>query len=110
MILGPPVIKQTEDDNKIPVRKSSRIILNCTASGYGSLTYYWERRISENHEWFTLSHVINKTSFYVTTGQYRCNVTNEAGSVLSPVFTVYGKDLFVKSMSILDVYACPPHE
>ena len=87
--LGPPVIQQPEHDNKKPVR-GSRVTLHCKASGYGSLIYYWERRISENHKWFTIDHLINKISHTTgQTGQYRCNVTNEAGSVVSPVITAY---------------------
>ena len=92
--LGPPIIKQPKHDNTKPVRNGSRVTLHCTASGYGSLIYYWENRISEKHNWFTIAYSINKTSH--TTGeskQYRCNVTNEAGSVVSPVITVYGKNL-----------------
>ena len=78
------------------MREDSRVTLHCTASGYGSLIIYWENRISENHNWFTINHAVNRTSY--TTGetkQYRCNVTNEAGSVVSPVITVYGKNLLV---------------
>ena len=80
----------------MPVRKRSTVTLHCTASGYGSLTYYWERRFSEDHNWFTIDKINNMTSFTASRkslGQYRCNVTNEAGSTISPVFTVYGKDL-----------------
>ena len=73
----------------------SRITLKCTASGYGSLMYNWETRISEIHNWYTIKHSINKTLFRVSTGQYRCKVNNEAGSAVSPVITVYGKDLSV---------------
>ena len=74
------------------MRKGYSITLHCSASGYGSLTYYWERRISQNHNWFHLNHSINETLHLALVGQYRCNVTNEAGSVISPVITVYGKD------------------
>ena len=93
--LGPPVIHQPEHDNKKPVREGSRVTLHCTASGYGSLIYYWERRISENHNWFTIAYSINKNSLHASAGQYRCNVTNEAGSVVSPVIILYGKNLLV---------------
>ena len=94
--VGPPVIQQPERDNKKPLRKGSRIILHCTASGYGSLIYYWERRLTENHKWFTIDHIINKTLFRLgDTGQYRCNVTNEAGSAVSPVITIYGNNPLV---------------
>ena len=94
--LGPPIIKQPKHDNTKPVRRGSRVTLHCIASGYGSLIYYWEKRISENHNWFTFVHSINRTSYTTrNTGQYRCNVANEAGSVVSPVISVYGKNLLV---------------
>ena len=70
------------------MRKSLSATLKCRAAGYGSLTYYWERKDSGN--WITVDND-NRTSYTTkTSGQYRCNVTNEAGSVLSPVITVYG--------------------
>ena len=77
------------------MKRGSCVTLHCTASGYGSLIYYWERRISEYHEWFTIDHTINKIYKTGITGQYRCNVTNEAGSVVSPVLTVYGNNPLV---------------
>ena len=57
--------------------------------------HYWERKISEKHNWFTIYH-INKASYRIRqTGQYRCKVTNEAGSVVSPMITVYGNNPLV---------------
>ena len=66
------------------------VTLQCRASGGGSLKYYWERK--ESAHWITVN-TNNKMSSYITrtSGQYRCNVTNEVGSVISPVITVYGK-------------------
>jgi len=82
-----PVIKQPQNNSRIPLRDSD-VILQCSATGNGSLTYYWERKDLGN--WITVDNN-NKTSYITrTSGQYRCNVTNEAGSVLSPVITVYG--------------------
>ena len=109
--IGPPVIQQPKHDSIKPIREGSRVNLHCTASGYGSLMYYWEGRISENHNWFTIDHSINKTSFIVNTGQYRCNVTNEAGSVVSPIIIVYGKNLLVHVLIIsLYIHTCTAHE
>ena len=96
--LGPPVIQQPERDSEKPMRKGSqsRVTLHCKASGYGSLIYYWERRLTKSHKWFTIEHTINKLSHKTgDTGQYRCNVTNEAGSVVSPVITIYGNNPLV---------------
>jgi len=86
---GPPVIKQPQSNNEIPLMSGSSVTVECRAAGYGSLTYYWERKDLGN--WITVDNN-NMTSYIIRNiGQYRCNVTNEAGSVLSPMITVYGK-------------------
>ena len=73
---------------KVPLKGSS-VTLQCRATGEGSLNYYWKEEISGN--WITVNST-NMTSYTATTsGQYRCNVSNEVGSVVSPVVTVYGK-------------------
>ena len=75
--------------------RNSHVTLQCIATrDGGSLTYYWERKDSEN--WITIDSN-NRASYTTnTTGQYRCNVTNEVGSVISPVITVYErKDLLM---------------
>ena len=74
--------------------RHSHVTLQCIAIGEGSLVYYWEMNVLEN--WITIDSN-NRTSYTTnTTGQYRCNVTNEVGSVISPVITVYGrKDLLI---------------
>ena len=88
--LGPPVIKYPQRRYKVSVNKSSNATLQCRAAGYGSLTYFWEKNISGN--WIKINS-INMTSYTTnTSGQYRCNVTNGAGSDLSPVITVYGEN------------------
>ena len=53
--------------------------------------YYWEEKKSD--KWITVDSTnIHVTSYATsTTGQYRCNVTNEVGSVVSSVVTVYGE-------------------
>ena len=85
---GLPTIIQPQHAIKVPLR-SSTVILHCKATGDGSLIYYWERNDSGN--WITVDNN-NRTSYTtINTGQYRCNVTNEVGSVGSPVITVYGK-------------------
>ena len=89
IVTGPPVIKQPLHKNNVPLMKGSNYTISCRAAGYGSSTYYWERKVSKN--WITVDNN-NKTSYKVTnTGQYRCKVTNEAGSVVSPVITAYGE-------------------
>ena len=87
---GLPTIIQPQHASVVPLNIStSTVTLQCTATGNGSLNYYWERNDSGN--WITVDNN-NRTSYTTgTTGQYRCNVTNEVGSVVSPVITVYGK-------------------
>ena len=86
---GLPTIIQPQRVSEVPLWINSIVTLQCTATGDGSLIYYWERNDSGN--WITVDNN-NRTSYTTnTTGQYRCNVTNEAGSVVSPVITVYGK-------------------
>ena len=89
MYVDPPVLQQPSHANQLPLSRNSTITLHCRATGDGSLKYYWERNDSGN--WITVDNN-NRTSYTTgTTGQYRCNVTNEVGSVVSPVITVYGK-------------------
>ena len=71
---------------KVPLN-GSNVTLQCGATGEGLLNYYWEKEDSGN--WITIN---NMTSYSATiSGRYRCNVSNEVGSVVSPVITVYGK-------------------
>ena len=86
---GLPTIIQPQRPSEVPLKSSTTIILNCTATGDGSLKYYWERNDSGN--WITVDNNNRKSYTTNTTGQYRCNVTNEFGSDVSPVITVYGK-------------------
>ena len=93
IFIGPPVIKQPQHKNNLPLREGSSYTISCRAVGFGSPTYYWERNDLGN--WITVDST-NKTSYTTgTTGQYRCKVTNEAGSVVSPVYNVYGENLLI---------------
>ena len=84
---------QPQHASEVPLRPASTITLQCRATGNGSLKYNWERNDSGN--WITVDND-NKTSYTTgTTGQYRCNVTNEVGSVVSPVTTVYGEQSWI---------------
>ena len=88
-----PVIKQPQRNISMPLKENSNVTLQCRAAGYGSLKYYWERNDSGN--WITVDNN-NRTSYTTgNTGQYRCNVTNEVGSVVTPVITVYGKNVAI---------------
>ena len=74
---------------EVPLR-SSTVTLQCIATGDGLLKYYWERKDSGN--WVTVNNSTRESYIITgTIGKYRCNVTNEVESALSPVITVYGK-------------------
>ena len=81
---------QPQHASEVPLR-SSTITLHCRATGDGLLKYYWERKDSGN--WITDKNSTSWTPYIITgtSGKYRCNVTNEVESALSPVITVYGK-------------------
>jgi len=94
-LAGPPEIIDHLTAGDVPMGRS--ITLMCRASGLGTLVYSWERR-SSGSSWTTVSN--DNTASYttdttLTIGQYmyRCNVSNEAGSVVSNSATVnvYGK-------------------
>ncbi|XP_065886416.1 uncharacterized protein [Dysidea avara] len=89
IVFGPPVIRyvQPQYNRLVPFPERTSITLHCRATGYGSLIYYWERNITGS--WITVSNR-NSTQYTISTsGQYRCNVTNEAGSVVSGVTTLH---------------------
>jgi len=91
----PPVIMLHPTDGDVPMERN--VTLMCRASGLGTLVYSWERR-SSGSNWTTVSND-NTTSYTtdptLTIGEYiyRCNVSNEVGSVVSNNATVnvYGK-------------------
>ena len=73
----------------------------CSAIGSGTLRFSWER--SSGHNSWTIVSNDNTTSYTTDTTlaigeyMYRCNVSNEAGSVVSnnANVTVYGECLFL---------------
>ena len=68
------------------------VTLECEASGRGLLAYLWEKRESGG-DWTIVDD--SNTTTYTTSisGLYQCNVSNEAGSVVSNNATVnvYGE-------------------
>ena len=79
----------------VPMNKT--LTLMCASVGLGMLMYSWERK-SSGSSWTTVSN--DNTASYttdptLTIGEYmyRCNVSNEAGSVVSNSTTVnvYGE-------------------
>ena len=102
--VGPPEITAHPTGGDVPMGRN--ITLMCRSSGLGTLVYSWERR-SSGSSWTTVSND-NTTSYTtdttLTIGEYmyRCNVSNEAGSVVSNSATVnvYGE------YNSAEYYAC----
>ena len=94
LVSDPPEIIDHPTGGDVPIGRS--ITLMCRASGLGTLVYSWERR--SGRRWTTVSND-NTTSYTtdttLTIGEYmyRCNVSNEAGPVVSNSTTVnvYGE-------------------
>jgi len=88
------VITKQPAGGDVPVKNG--FTLMCASVGVGVLMYSWER--SSGSSWTTVSND-NMTSYTTNTTltigeyMYRCNVSNEAGSVVSNSATVnvYGK-------------------
>ena len=92
--VGAPVITHHPNRGDVPMGES--ITFMCRAIGIGTLEYSWER--SSGSSWTNVSND-NTTSYTTDTtlaiGQYtyRCNVSNDAGSVVSnnAIVNVYGE-------------------
>ena len=87
---GPPEIIDHPTGSDTPMGRNFTMM--CRAGGLGTLLYSWERR-SSGSSWTTVSND-NATSYTtdttLTIGEhmYRCNVSNEAGSIESKSATV----------------------
>ena len=70
---------------------SISVTLDCEGTGRGSITYQWETSNINRGQWMNISNS-NSSTFVVGTleqsQQYRCIVSNEAGSTRSNVATV----------------------
>ena len=86
---GPPTITTHPTSQLIPV--SMNVTLNCEGTGRKPITYQWETNNINGGQWMSISNT-NSTTFVVGTleqsQQYRCVVSNEAGSTISNVATV----------------------
>ena len=70
---------------------SMSVTLECETTGEGSITYYWESSNINGGQWMNISNSNSKTLVVGTleqSQQYRCVVSNEAGSTRSNVATV----------------------
>ena len=86
---GPPTITTHPASQLTNV--SISVTLYCEGASRGSITYQWETSDIYGEQWMTISNIQNKTLVVGTleqSKQYRCIVSNEAGSTRSNVATV----------------------
>ena len=86
VLTGPPII-MTQPSNQV-IAMSMGVTLNCQGAGGGSIAYRWINRRVFGRQWMNIDTetLIVKTLEHPR--QYRCVVSNEAGSTRSNVATV----------------------
>ena len=80
------------------------ITLDCEGIGKGTITYQWETSNINGGQWMNISDSNNKTLVVRNleqSQQYRCVVSNEAGSTRSDVATVTVLSKYVRINCIL---------
>ena len=86
---GPPTITTHPASQLTNV--SISVTLDCEGTGRGSITYQWETSNNNGGQWMNISNSNSSTLVVGTleqSQQYRCVVSNEAGSTRSNVATV----------------------
>ena len=88
---GPPTITTHPASQSVNIGMS--VTLDCEGTGRGSITYQWESQTSNTNggQWMNISNSNSSTLVVGTleqSQQYRCVVSNEAGSTRSNVATV----------------------
>ena len=87
MFTGPPTI--TTHPTSQLTNVSMSVTLDCEGIGRGSITYHWETSNINGGQWMNIS---NSKTLVVRnleqSQQYRCVVSNEAGSIRSNVATI----------------------
>ena len=101
VFIGPPTITTHPTSQLINISMS--VTLNCEGTGRGSITYQWETSNINGGQWMNISNSNSKTLVVGTleqSQQYRCVVSNEAGSTRSNVAIVTVLSEFVKHYNI----------
>ena len=86
---GPPTITTHPTSQLTNIGMS--VTLDCEGTGRGSITYQWETSNINGGQWMNISYSNNKTLVVRNleqSQQYRCLVSNEAGSTRSDVAIV----------------------
>ena len=104
---GPPTIKIHPTSQLTNVSMSAT--LKCRATGRGSITYRWETSNINEGQWSVLSHRNSRKNLAVRnleqSQQYRCVVSNEAGSTRSDVATITVlSELFISIYVYLEMW------
>ena len=89
IITGPPIITTHPSSHLIIINMI--ITLDCKGVGKGTITYQWETSNINGGQWMNISDSNNKTLVVRNleqSQQYRCVVSNEAGSTRSDVAAV----------------------
>ena len=89
MITGPPSITTHPSSQLITIAMT--ITLNCEGTGGGSITYHWETSKINGGQWMNISNSNSRTLVVRNldqSQQYRCVVSNEAGSIRSNIATI----------------------
>ena len=89
VFIGPPTITTHPTSQLINI--SINVTLNCEGTGRGPITYQWETSNINGGQWMNIRNSNSKTLVVGTleqSQQYRCVVSNEAGSTRSNVATV----------------------
>ena len=97
---GPPTI--TTHPTSQLTNVSMSVTLDCEGTGRGSVTYQWESSNITEEQWINIS--TNKELVVMNLEQpkqYRCVVSNEAGTTKSNVATI-----MVLSKSFIKQYCC----
>ena len=106
---GPPTI--TTHPTSQLTNVSMSVTLDCEGTGRGSITYHWETSNNNGGRWMNISNSNNKRYLVrdlKQSQQYRCVVSNEAGSTRSDVaiVTLLGKSY--RYVLALYYYMCSP--
>ena len=86
---GPPTI--TTHPTSQLTNISMSVTLDCEGTGRGSITYQWETSNINGGQWMKISDSNSKTFIVQNlkqSQQYRCAVSNEAGTKVSNIATV----------------------
>ena len=102
---GPPTITTHPASQLVNISMS--ITLECEGTGRGSITYQWETSNINGGRWMNISNS-NCCTLVVGTleqsQQYRCVVSNEAGSTRSNVATVSASSKFLCLMILMYIH------